>query len=68
MIGADVVVTMGYGDTCPVYPGKRYLDWELPDPAGKTVAEIRVIRDEIDGRVRGLLAEILTGDAEGGMR
>jgi hypothetical protein len=59
---------MGYGDTCPVYPGKRYLDWELPDPAGKTVAEIRVIRDEIDGRVRGLLAEILTGDAEGGMR
>jgi len=54
----DVVVTMGCGDTCPVYPGKRYLDWELTDPAGKTVEEVRPIRDEIDRRVRGLLAEL----------
>lgn len=56
---ADVVVTMGCGDACPVFPGKRYLDWELPDPAGKPVEEVRVIRDEIDRRVRGLLAELL---------
>jgi protein-tyrosine-phosphatase len=56
---ADVVVTMGCGDACPIFPGKRYLDWELPDPAGKPVVEVRVIRDEIDRRVRGLLAELL---------
>jgi arsenate reductase len=55
---ADVVVTMGCGDACPVYPGKRYLDWELPDPAGRPVEVVRSIRDEIDRRVRGLLAEI----------
>jgi arsenate reductase len=55
---ADVVVTMGCGDACPVYPGKRYLDWELVDPAGKSVEEVRPIRDEIDRRVRGLLAEL----------
>jgi arsenate reductase (thioredoxin) len=55
----DVVVTMGCGDTCPVYPGKRYLDWELTDPAGKTVEEVRPIRDEIDRRVRGLLGELV---------
>lgn len=59
---ADVVITMGCGDACPVYPGKRYLDWNLTDPAGKTAAEIRPIRDDIDARVRGLLAE-LTGRA-----
>jgi arsenate reductase len=52
---ADVVVTMGCGDACPVYPGKRYEDWELADPAGKSVAEVRPIRDEIDRRVRALL-------------
>ncbi len=52
---ADVVVTMGCGDACPVYPGKRYLDWELPDPSGMTVEEIRPIRDEIGRRVRMLL-------------
>ena len=63
VLGSDVVVTMGCGDACPVYPGKRYLDWDLPDPAGKTVEEIRGIRDEIDRRVRWLLGEILTGDA-----
>ena len=55
---ADVVVTMGCGDACPVYPGKRYEDWELPDPAGKGVDEVRPIRDEIDRRVRALLAEL----------
>ena len=58
---ADVVVTMGCGDACPVYPGKRYEDWELPDPGGKSVEEVRPIRDEIDGRVRGLLATLLRG-------
>jgi protein-tyrosine-phosphatase/DNA-binding transcriptional ArsR family regulator len=56
---ADVVVTMGCGDACPVYPGKRYLDWELPDPAGKPLEEVRAIRDDIDGRVRGLLEELV---------
>ena len=55
---ADVVVTMGCGDACPVFPGKRYLDWELDDPAGKDVAEVRRIRDEIDQRVQSLLAEL----------
>ncbi|MGW5283917.1 arsenate reductase ArsC [Streptomyces collinus] len=58
---SDVVVTMGCGDTCPVFPGKRYLDWTLPDPAGQGVAAVRPIRDEIAERVRGLLAEIAPG-------
>jgi len=49
---------MGCGDACPVYPGKRYEDWELPDPAGKSVEEVRPIRDEIDRRVRSLLTEL----------
>ncbi len=57
---ADVVVTMGCGDTCPFYPAKRYLDWELTDPAGLPVEQVRPIVDEIDRRVRGLLVE-LTG-------
>jgi arsenate reductase (thioredoxin) len=57
---SDVVVTMGCGDTCPVFPGKRYLDWDLTDPAGKTVDEIRPIRDDIDLRVRTLLRELTT--------
>jgi protein-tyrosine-phosphatase len=56
---ADVVVTMGCGDACAIYPGKRYLDWELPDPAGLGVAEVRPIRDEIELLVRGLLAELV---------
>jgi arsenate reductase len=56
---ADVVITMGCGDACPIFPGKRYLDWELDDPAGKTVAEVRPIRDEIDARVRRLLTELV---------
>jgi len=55
---ADVVVTMGCGDACPVFPGKRYLDWQLDDPAGRDVAAVRPIRDEIDRRVRALLAEL----------
>ncbi|CAL2056865.1 arsenate reductase ArsC [Streptomyces sp. TR1341] len=55
---SDVVITMGCGDTCPVFPGKRYLDWQLPDPAGQGVAAVRPIRDEIERRVRDLLTEI----------
>jgi arsenate reductase (thioredoxin) len=55
---ADVVVTMGCGDACPVYPGKRYLDWELDDPAGKSVEDVRPVRDEIERRVRDLLATL----------
>ena len=55
---ADVIVTMGCGDTCPVYPGKRYLDWELTDPAGKPVEEVRPIIDEIDHRVRDLMDQL----------
>jgi protein-tyrosine-phosphatase len=55
---ADVVITMGCGDACPVYPGRRYLDWELDDPAGRDLDGVRPIRDEIDRRVRALLAEL----------
>jgi protein-tyrosine-phosphatase len=56
--GADTVVTMGCGDSCPVYPGKRYLDWALPDPAGQGIEEVRAIRDEIDRLVRSLVDEL----------
>jgi arsenate reductase len=55
---SDVVVTMGCGDACPVFPGKRYLDWPLEDPAGQGVAAVRPIRDQVETRVRGLLAEL----------
>lgn len=55
---ADVVVTMGCGDACPVFPGKRYLDWELDDPAGRPLEEVRRIRDDIEHRVRGLLEDL----------
>ncbi len=55
---ADVVITMGCGDACPLYPGKRYLDWELEDPAGQPLATVRRIRDDIGERVRALLAEL----------
>jgi len=55
---SDVVVTMGCGDACPTMPGKRYLDWELADPAGKGAAEIRPVRDEIERLVRDLLADL----------
>jgi ArsR family transcriptional regulator len=57
---ADVVVTMGCGDACPVYPGRRYLDWEIDDPVGKPLAEVRLIRDHIEGRVRALLADLVS--------
>jgi protein-tyrosine-phosphatase len=57
---ADVVVTMGCGDACPVYPGKRYLEWDLDDPAGLPVEQVRPIVDEIDRRVQGLLAELIS--------
>lgn len=56
---ADVIVTMGCGDSCPVYPGKRYLDWELTDPAGKGLEEVRPIRDDIERRVRALVRELV---------
>ena len=56
---ADVVVTMGCGDACPVIPGKRYVDWELPDPSDEPIAEVRLIRDRIDRLVHGLLAELV---------
>jgi ArsR family transcriptional regulator len=55
---ADVVVTMGCGDACPVFPGRRYLDWAVADPAGQPLERVRAIRDDIDGRVRGLLDEL----------
>ena len=57
---SDVVITMGCGDACPVFPGVRYLDWDLPDPAGRPIEEVRAIRDDIDRRVADLMAE-LTG-------
>ena len=56
---ADVVITMGCGDACPVYPGKRYQEWVLDDPAGKDLAEVRPIRDEIERRVRHLIDDLL---------
>jgi protein-tyrosine-phosphatase len=56
--GADVVITMGCGDACSVYPGKRYLDWDVPDPAGKPSHEVAAIRNDIDRRVRALLGEL----------
>ncbi len=60
---ADVVITMGCGDACPVYPGQRYLDWDLPDPAGLTLDQVRPIRDEIHRRIRQLLIELAAGSA-----
>ncbi len=59
---SDVIVTMGCGDECPFYPGKRYLDWEVGDPAGQPIERVREIRDEIERRVRGLLEEMGLGD------
>jgi arsenate reductase (thioredoxin) len=55
---SDVVITMGCGDACPIFPGKRYLDWQLEDPAGQGLASVRPIRDEIERRIRDLLAEL----------
>lgn len=59
VIASDVVITMGCGDTCPFYPGKRYEDWVLDDPAGQSIETVRHIRDEIRAKVEGLLSEIL---------
>jgi len=58
---ADVVVTMGCGDTCPYYPGTRYVDWELADPSGKSLEDVRSIRDDIEERVEALLTELVPG-------
>ncbi|HMO54650.1 MAG TPA: hypothetical protein PJ994_09110, partial [Tepidiformaceae bacterium] len=55
---ADVVITMGCGDACPIYPGKRYLDWQVEDPAGKDLDTVRAIKDDIEARVRRLLTEL----------
>ena len=65
VVAADVVITMGCGDACPIYPGKRYLDWELDDPAGQPAVVVRRIRDEIDARVRELLEDLTGGGAAG---
>jgi arsenate reductase len=62
---SDVVITMGCGDACPIFPGKRYLDWSLEDPAGQGVAAVRPIRDEIETRIRGLLADLLPAAGSG---
>jgi len=56
---SDVVITMGCGDACPIFPGKRYEDWELEDPAGQGIESVRVIRDDIKGRIQSLLAELV---------
>jgi protein-tyrosine-phosphatase len=56
---SDVVITMGCGDTCPFYPGRRYVDWELDDPAGRSIDEVRPIRDDIERRVRDLVRELV---------
>jgi arsenate reductase (thioredoxin) len=63
---SDVVVTMGCGDACPYFPGTRYEDWELDDPAGRPIEEVRPIRDEIRHRVEGLVAELLPASSEVG--
>lgn len=60
---SDVVITMGCGDACPIFPGKRYEDWELEDPAGKDLVTVRRVRDDIRGRVEALLAEIAPAPA-----
>jgi arsenate reductase len=60
---ADVVITMGCGDACPIYPGKRYQDWELDDPAGRPLAEVRAIRDQIRRRVEALVEELVPARA-----
>ena len=59
---ADVVITMGCGDACPIYPGKRYEDWAVEDPAGQDLETVRLIRDDLDGRIRVLVGELVSGD------
>ena len=61
---SDVVITMGCGDACPIFPGKRYEDWELDDPAGQGTDAVRVIRDDIRNRIHGLVAELLPARSE----
>jgi arsenate reductase len=61
---SDVCITMGCGDACPVFPGKRYLDWTLDDPAGQGIEAVRPIRDEIERRIKGLIAELLPDAAK----
>ena len=61
---SDVVITMGCGDVCPIFPGKRYEDWELVDPAGKTIDDVRPIRDDIRSRIEALLAELLPAEMD----
>ena len=65
---ADVIITMGCGDACPLYPGKRYLDWELPDPAGRPIDEVSPIVDDIERRALELLAELVPGSPTTGDR
>jgi len=65
---ADVVVTMGCGDACPIYPGRRYLDWDLEDPVGKSPAQVRAIREDIEQKVRVLLEELLAESSSDGLR
>lgn len=60
---SDVVITMGCGDACPVFPGRRYEDWELTDPAGKGIAEVRLVRDDIKVRIQQLVSELLESGA-----
>jgi arsenate reductase (thioredoxin) len=60
---ADVVITMGCGDTCPIYPGKRYEDWDLTDPAGQPIEAVREVRDDIRARVQGLIADLVPTEA-----
>jgi arsenate reductase (thioredoxin) len=62
---SDVVITMGCGDACPIFPGKRYLDWQLEDPAGKGVGSVRPIRDDIEQRIRALITELNVPAAPG---
>lgn len=61
VLASDIVITMGCGDACPIYPGKRYLDWQVADPAGQPIEAVRTIRDDIQARVEQLLAEIAVG-------
>ena len=61
---SDVVVTMGCGDACPYFPGKRYIDWELDDPHGQDLPAVRVVRDEVEARVKGLLRELGIGEGQ----
>lgn len=60
MKASDVVITMGCGDACPIFPGKRYEDWELDDPAGQDLSAVRVIRDDIRGRIETLIDSLVT--------